>query len=407
MQEDRSKYNPDRATVRDPAGGANQIVVRDHNERLVLSMIQRHGKLASADVARRSGLSAQTVSVIIRALERDGLLIRGDPVRGNVGKPSVPISLNPSGAYAYGLKIGRRSSDLLLLDFTGSVRQRVSQTYAYPTPGKVMAFVRKGYAQLTAARSAIPAARVSGIGIAAPYQLWKWLDSANAPEAQMSAWKGFDLAGEIGAATGLTALLANDATCACAAEHFLGRGRELADFAYFFIGSFIGGGVVLNHAVYAGRTSNAGAFGTLPVRDTSKPDHQLIQNASIYRLEQRLAAAGRDAAPLWEDDGDWSGFDRELDDWIVETARYLAVATVAVSSVIDFEAILIEGLFPRAIRTRLVNETTRRLADVDTQGIELPHILEATIGADAKATGAGCLPIFSQYFFGRPGFLSR
>jgi len=407
MKEDQKEPENHRTNVRDPAGGANQTGVRDHNERLVLSMIQRHGALASAVIARRSGMSPQTVSVIIRALERDGLLSRGDPVRGKVGKPSVPISLDPSGAYAYGLKIGRRSSDLLLLDLTGSVRRRVSRTYAYPTPEKVMAFVRDGYAKLATGLAAVPAARVSGIGIAAPYQLWQWLDSVNAPEARMRAWKGFDLTGAVGAATGLTALLANDATCACAAEHFLGRGRELADFAYFFIGSFIGGGVVLNHAVHAGRTGNAGAFGTLPVRDTSKPDHQLIQNASIYRLEQRLAAAGHDAARLWEDDGDWSGFDRELDAWITETARYLAVAAVAVCSVIDFEAVLIEGLFPRPIRTRLVAEATRRLADIDTQGIAVPRILEATIGADAKAIGAGCLPIFSQYFLGRSGFLPR
>ena len=65
------------ATVLDKTGGANQIRVRAYNERLVLSLVRRHGALSKAEIARRTGLSAQTVSVIMRALEKDGLLSRG------------------------------------------------------------------------------------------------------------------------------------------------------------------------------------------------------------------------------------------------------------------------------------------------------------------------------------------
>ena len=77
--------NMDAILIRDPMGGATPSGVRDHNERLVLSLIQRHGALPSADIARRANVSAQTVSTIIRALEKDGLLIRGEPIRGRVG----------------------------------------------------------------------------------------------------------------------------------------------------------------------------------------------------------------------------------------------------------------------------------------------------------------------------------
>ncbi|MGB2892571.1 MAG: winged helix-turn-helix domain-containing protein, partial [Albidovulum sp.] len=59
--------NMDAILIRDPMGGATPSGVRDHNERLVLSLIQRHGALPSADIARRANVSAQTVSTIIRA----------------------------------------------------------------------------------------------------------------------------------------------------------------------------------------------------------------------------------------------------------------------------------------------------------------------------------------------------
>ena len=78
--------------------GTNQSGMRDHNERLVLSLVRQHGALAKTDIARITGLSAQTVSVIMRALEQDGLLLRGEPVRGKIGQPSGPRLLDADGA---------------------------------------------------------------------------------------------------------------------------------------------------------------------------------------------------------------------------------------------------------------------------------------------------------------------
>ena len=67
------------AAVFDHARGTNQSGMRLYNERLVLSLIRRHGSLPKAEIARLTGLSAQTVSVIIRQLESDGLLLRRRP----------------------------------------------------------------------------------------------------------------------------------------------------------------------------------------------------------------------------------------------------------------------------------------------------------------------------------------
>jgi hypothetical protein len=65
--------------------------------------------------------------MITRHLEADGLVLEQTPQRGKIGQPSVPFSLNPSGAYALGLKVGRRSNDLVLMDFTGVVRRTLRQ----------------------------------------------------------------------------------------------------------------------------------------------------------------------------------------------------------------------------------------------------------------------------------------
>lgn len=140
------------------ARGSNQSGLRAHNERLVLSLIRQSGALAKAEIARMTGLSAQTVSVIMRALEADGLLKKDAPVRGKVGQPSVPMSLNREGALFLGLKVGRRSLDLVLTDFLGRIVDRKSLTHRYPTPDHVVSFTNDAITQMleSCPRSAAP-----------------------------------------------------------------------------------------------------------------------------------------------------------------------------------------------------------------------------------------------------------
>src|SRR5947209_6374247 len=123
------------------ASGADQSGVRLYNERLVLSLVRRFGPLSKIEVARLTGLSVQSTSAIMNRLQADGLLKREAPLRGRVGQPTVPMSIDPEGAFALGLKIGRRSSDLVLIDFRGAVRRRAHETSAFPTPEKIMAFI--------------------------------------------------------------------------------------------------------------------------------------------------------------------------------------------------------------------------------------------------------------------------
>src|SRR5271154_3652053 len=104
------------------ASGADQAGVRLYNERLILSLARRFGRLSKIEVARMTGLSVQSASAIMNRLQADGLLRREAPLRGRVGQPTIPFSLDPEGALSLGLKIGRRSCDLVLIDFCGAVR---------------------------------------------------------------------------------------------------------------------------------------------------------------------------------------------------------------------------------------------------------------------------------------------
>lgn len=383
--------------VRKFSGGVNQRGVRDHNERLLISTIQRHGALPGSDLARLSGLSPQTVSVILRSLESEGFIKRGEPKRGRVGKPSIPMALSEDGVYSIGLKIGRRSADILLLDFVGNVRDRVKTTYKYPLPGTIFGFWQHGLETLLAKLTEDQRARICGVGVAAPFEIWKWHDSIGAPADEFAAWKEVDFAERLGELCELPVFVENDATAACRAEHVYGRGKDFSDYAYFFVGAFIGGGVVLNDSVYPGARNNAGAFGSLPMPKAGGGVEQLIDSASIYRLEAAMVAAGHDPAALWREEPDWSGIDEVLVPWLDETGENLARAALAVCSVIDFEAVVIDGAFPAAIREALVERARASLDRLDGRGLLLPTAECGSVGADARGIGAASLPIFANF----------
>ncbi|TNF21963.1 MAG: ROK family transcriptional regulator [Rhodobacteraceae bacterium] len=383
--------------------GVNQSGVRDYNERLLLSMIQQMGPLPGSDLARHSGLSAQTVSVILRSLEAEGLLVKGDPQRGRVGKPRVPMQLNAAGVFAIGLKIGRRSADLALMDLLGAVRQQKQIQYRYARPDEVIAFLRAGLDEMTASLSKPHRSRVCGIGIAAPFEMWKPHDIIDADDSEFRSWQDVDMSAEVGKFTDLPVSWVNDATSACYAENTFGHGRAFRDYAYFFIGAFAGGGVVMNDAVFEGRRSNAGALGSLMSRDAGGRPVQLIDRASIFLLETAIREAGGDPALLWTQGADWSIFEAQLGPWIEMAAQDLAMAALSACAVIDFEAVLIDGAFPPEVRARLVERTAHHAGKIETIGLFRPEITEGTVGAHARVLGAAYRPIASRYFLGTGG----
>jgi predicted NBD/HSP70 family sugar kinase len=362
--------------------GTTQSGVRLYNERLVLSLIRLHGNLPKAEIAKLTGLSAQTVSVIVRQLEADGLLKRLTPQRGKVGQPLVPFELDSDGAFAIGLKVGRRSGDLMLLDLTGKIRRTIHRPYNFPSPRDLLAFVKSGVAELISDLDAGQRLRISGLGIAAPFELWNWEEEVGAPRDVLVAWRGFDLAGEISRLFDWPVHFCNDASAA-------------------YLGYFIGGGIVLNGSLYQGHNGNAGALGSFPITSSSGTTEQLIRSASFHVLEREIRKSGGDPDTLWRDAEDWSGAGAALDSWLKVAAAGIATAAAGVACVLDTAAVVIDGAMPPDVRSRLVAAVQTAMSQVNMQGISPFAIVEGTIGFDARAMGAASLPLFDNFIINR------
>jgi predicted NBD/HSP70 family sugar kinase len=241
------------------------------------------------------------------------------------------------------------------------------------------------------------AERIAGLGIAMPFALWSWAEEFGAPAAEMAAWTRADIRAELAETLPYPVYLQNDATAACGAELVFGNGADLRDFIYFHVGAFIGGGLVLNGGLFAGRTGNAAALGSMPVPGEAGGVAQLIDVASLVVLERRLREEGAPAASLYGADARWDSFEPALGDWIDVAGRGIAFAIAAASAVVDFEAALIDGAFPAEVQGRLIAAVGTALGALDLSGIEPPELRPGALGPLARAIGGASLPLFDRY----------
>lgn len=379
-----------------PLKGSNLTTVRGVNERLILHLVRNHGKVTKAEATRITGLSPNAVSVIFRALEAEGLLLRGDPIRGRIGQPSAPIRLNPEARHYVGLKIGRRSFDMVIVNFVGDILARCSESHAYPTPDAMLRFV-KAELPLLLKSAGKGLGDIAAVNVAMPFELWSWTPDFGAPQNKMDAWRSFELESELKQIVSLPITVENDGTAACRAELVFGPPNVAQDFVYFFVGTFIGGGVVLNGSVFPGRRGGSGGFGPLRVPDEPGGD-RLVDHASLVVLERMIVDQGGESLPRSDaEQSDWDAVEPLVQTWMSRAGRSLAHAIISTLAVIDFQAVVIDGAFPFAIRNRLVGEVERQLDRLDMQGVIRPDIRPGHFGSIARALGAATYQISTEY----------
>lgn len=379
-----------------PQRGSNQVAVRSYNERLVLQIIRNHHSITKAEVTKATGLSPNAVSVIFRSLEEDNLVLRGKPIKGRIGQPSVPMRLNPDAKLYAGLKIGRRSSDLVLIDFLGEIRAVRTVYYELPLPEAIMEFAEKSMPELLGDVGK-KLHEIDGFGVAMPWELWDWSDDFGAPRSELSGWRTFDPRFAFSFSENVPTFIENDGSAACGAELAFGPHEQKQDFIYFFVGTLIGGGVVLNGSLFRGRTGNAGGFGPLRVPGGKPGKDRLIDHASLSVLEKLVADAGGDPLSLHHDESAWKSYAKEVDIWLERTAMGLAHAIVSSAAVIDFEAVVIDGAIPPDVRTDLTDRVSDALDRLDLLGIHRPSIEAGRFGALARAIGGATLPLANDY----------
>ncbi|MDO6568563.1 ROK family transcriptional regulator [Alteromonas sp. 1_MG-2023] len=378
---------------------------RTQNERDILTLIRHEGAIPKSEIALRTGLSAQSATVIIKKLASDKLVQALAPVRGGVGQPKVPFGLNPNGAFGLGLKIGRRSFDMTLLDLAGNVKASLHEKVPYPTVAHLLSFTERGVTVLTQQLSAEQRTRIRGLGVAMPFEIWNWAEEAGAPTEALEAWKNLDIQASLSAHLGFPIFVSNDATAACSAEMAFGNHHRFNHFLYVFVGTFLGGGLIINNQLFTGKSGNAGAIGSLPfVTATNNQQQQLIAQSSLYLLEKQLHDAGFDGNNLYDAPDHWPGLksdpkvEKILTLWLEQAAEGIAFAAHCAFSMLDLDGIIIDGAMPQNIKNQLVDYVQSALKNADLRGISPGSVSAGQVGSKAQSIGSANLSLIANYY---------
>lgn len=385
--------------------GSNSAQVRQFNERVILTLLRRLGEASKADLARHAHLTSNTAGQIVRELEEQRLVRSEGKRTGARGQPATLLRLDPEGAHAIGVKIGRRSLDALLVDFSGRVLDRRRVERPFPLPDEAVAFVRESVEGLRQALGNGAGRRMAGLGVATPYNLGSWQRELDIPSAAYQRWNDVDVKAELEAATGLEAFVENDGTAAAVAELFQGHGRTLDDFLYIFLGAAAGGGVILGGDYHRGASANAGDVGLMPTLPSRLPTAPrpagpyeiVLTRASLNALLRHLRGSGirvegrHDLEPLLERRHPAVG------EWLEDAADALVLPVLSAVRVLDVPAVVIDGDLPRPILGELIARLEGELRAASPESRDPPRLLHGSIGREAPAIGAAILPLHLNF----------
>lgn len=121
-------------TILVPATG-DQSLLKQINRMALVRAVQRTPGLSRADLAKASGLTKSTVSLLTQELIEEGWLLEQQAaVTGALGRRPTPLRLDGSRSALLGAEIGVEGLAAVAVSLTGEVIETASETYAPVQP---------------------------------------------------------------------------------------------------------------------------------------------------------------------------------------------------------------------------------------------------------------------------------
>lgn len=239
--------------------GSNLPRVADYNQILVLDIIRRSQGISRVELVQVTGLTAQTVSNICRRLSDAELIHETGRVSGGTGAPRTIFEVNAAGLYTVGLHIDPARLTFVLLTLAGDIVRRLSiRTSDTPEPAAMLADIERRIRELIE-QAGISFDRVAGLGVATPGPIdvahGSVRDAPNLP-----GWEDVALRADLEERLGIPVIVEKDTTAAALGELWSSQ-HPPRNFAFIYLGTGVGAGIVLDGEVRRGASSNIGNIG--------------------------------------------------------------------------------------------------------------------------------------------------
>jgi predicted NBD/HSP70 family sugar kinase len=385
--------------------GTNLQYANNYNIRIVLETIRLQGPLSRIQIARRTNLTAQTVTNIVKKLLQARMIYESDRLNDGRGAPSIMLEINEDAAYSIGLDFDKDHLTGVLVNFLGKPRQRITMDLDFPSPDEVMELMAE-MAERLISMEKINRDKIWGVGVGFPGPMVVADDNVqmNLVNPQfLPGWEKVPVVKILEEKMSLPVFLENNASAAAIGERWYGAGKHVSTFFYVFFGAGLGGGLIINGQLYPGFTGNAGELGYLPTTNLLdvNPDMghpHLGMYFSLPLLFKKLNAAGhkakhpKDLISLFEDKNPL------LMEWLDTGCKQLTILILAIEYLIDPEVIFFGGRLPNVILDAVIDRLNKILPAMRIEKkLTFPEIRRADAGLDAAALGVAILPIYASF----------
>lgn len=374
--------------------GTNLERAGDHNQRVTLHAIRVSGPVTRMDLALMTGLTSAAIANITNRLLRHRLVVKVGTVRGARGQPAIKFAINPDSCFSLGLNVDRDHMTMVLVDFAGRVRARISREVMFALPEAVQAFVRRTASQLLT-RARVDPGKLVGLGVAFPDDIQR----AGLPEQppEYAVWGSVAVDRLLSNLLPVPIFVENDAAAAAIGEMQFGLGQRYQSFFYVLITAALGGGLVVDGHYFRGAAGRSGELGLLPLRPARSEPRTLQNVVSVSALNELLAAQGHQVSSPRQLARLHGPAQKIVDGWIDTAVDALEEAMVTIECLINPEAVLIGGRLPAPLVERLAGRLNERLRSYKLIIPSVAPVARAALANDAPAVGAAILP-FSDRF---------
>ena len=313
--------------------------ISDSTAARVLRAIRFRGPVSRPDVAASTGLSTATVGRATAALIDVGAVReRPDLMHdGSVGRPSVPVDVDPSGPVAIAVHIGLHRSVVAVCDLSC----RILSEHAIPTPGRDPEVVADQLAALAfrlldrhkgrrpAWGGVATAARITGDG---------------AVDHDLLGWRGVAVTELFSDRLGVPFSVAPHVEAMAAAELLVGHETHHGTTLVVYGRESIGSALVIDGSVHLPRAGSAD-LAHLPVRDTSLLDDRGLGMLDVVCDSGLLRAAALHGIVVDSvaDLARRASSDPVADDILTERATTLGHLVGLVSSITRPDVVVLAG----------------------------------------------------------------
>ncbi|GAA3277979.1 transcriptional regulator [Streptomyces lavendulae subsp. lavendulae] len=246
--------------------GSQSSLHRANLERVVRA-VRLAGSLTQAEIARTTGLSAATVSNIVRELKEGGTVEVTDTSAG--GRRARSVSLSGDAGIVIGVDFGHTHLRVAVGNLAHQVLAEETE------PLDVDASWVDGFDRAEALVGrliegvGVGRDKVIGVGLGVPGPIDVESGTLGST-AILPGWAGINPRKELSQRLGVPVYVDNDANLGALGELVWGSGRGVKDLAYIKVASGVGAGLVINGQIYRGPGGTAGEIGHITL-DESGP----------------------------------------------------------------------------------------------------------------------------------------